>query len=91
MFCYRGLSERSRERGFLTDICLAAQDKFGCYDFAANSARPLFFFTVYINLHFALNKKTPERSKMTALCRFFGRKILMQTVAYFYTQFCKKM
>ena len=31
MFYYRGLSEWSRERGFLTDTCLAAQDKFKRY------------------------------------------------------------
>ena len=28
LFYYRGLSEWTRERGFLTDTCLAAQDKF---------------------------------------------------------------
>ena len=31
MFYYRGLSEWPRERGFLTDTCLAAQDKFKEY------------------------------------------------------------
>lgn len=31
MFYYRGLSEWSRERGFLSDTCLAAQDKFKKY------------------------------------------------------------
>ena len=31
MFYYRGLSEWSRERGYLTDTCLAAQDKFKKY------------------------------------------------------------
>jgi len=31
MFYYRGLSEWTRERGFLTDTCLAAQDKFKRY------------------------------------------------------------
>ena len=31
MFYYRGLSEWSRERGYLTDTCLAAQDKFKRY------------------------------------------------------------
>ena len=31
MFYYRGLSEWQRERGFLTDTCLAAQDKFKKY------------------------------------------------------------
>lgn len=31
MFYYRGLSEWSSERGYLTDICLAAQDKFKRY------------------------------------------------------------
>ena len=31
MFYYRGLSEWSRERGYLTDTCLTAQDKFKKY------------------------------------------------------------
>ena len=31
MFYYRGLSEWTRERGYLTDTCLAAQDKFKRY------------------------------------------------------------
>lgn len=31
MFYYRGLSEWKRERGYLTDTCLAAQDKFKKY------------------------------------------------------------
>lgn len=31
MFYYRGLSEWTRERGYLTDTCLAAQDKFKSY------------------------------------------------------------
>ena len=31
MFYYRGLSEWTRERGFLVDTCLAAQDKFKKY------------------------------------------------------------
>ena len=31
MFYYRGLSEWSRERGYLRDTCLAAQDKFKTY------------------------------------------------------------
>ena len=31
MFYYRGLSEWTRERGYLTDTCLAAQDKFKKY------------------------------------------------------------
>ena len=31
MFYYRGLSEWQRERGFLTDTCLVAQDKFKKY------------------------------------------------------------
>jgi Fic family protein len=31
IFYYRGLSEWSRERGYLTDTCLAAQDKFKKY------------------------------------------------------------
>ena len=31
MFYYRGLSEWTRERGFLVDTCLAAQDKFKTY------------------------------------------------------------
>lgn len=31
MFYYRGLSEWPRERGYLTDTCLAAQDKFKRY------------------------------------------------------------
>ena len=31
MFYYRGLSEWSREKGYLTDTCLAAQDKFKKY------------------------------------------------------------
>ena len=31
MFYYRGLSEWTRERGFLTDTCLMAQDKFKRY------------------------------------------------------------
>ena len=31
MFYYRGLSEWTRERGFLTDTCLSAQDKFKRY------------------------------------------------------------
>ena len=31
LFYYRGLSEWTRERGFLTDTCLAAQDKFKRY------------------------------------------------------------
>ena len=30
-FYYRGLSEWTRERGFLTDTCLMAQDKFKRY------------------------------------------------------------
>ena len=30
-YYYRGLSEWSRERGYLTDTCLAAQDKFKNY------------------------------------------------------------
>ena len=31
MFYYRGLSEWSRERGYLTDTCFTAQDKFKRY------------------------------------------------------------
>lgn len=31
MLYYRGLTELMRERGFLTDACLAAQDKFKRY------------------------------------------------------------
>lgn len=31
MFYYRGLSEWSNEKGYLTDTCLAAQDKFKKY------------------------------------------------------------
>lgn len=31
MFYYRGLSEWSRERDYLTDTCLTAQDKFKKY------------------------------------------------------------
>ena len=31
MFYYRGLSEWTRERGFLIDTCLTAQDKFKKY------------------------------------------------------------
>ena len=31
MFYYRGLSEWQRERGYLIDTCLAAQDKFKRY------------------------------------------------------------
>ena len=31
LFYYRGLAEWSREPGFLTDTCLAAQDKFKRY------------------------------------------------------------
>ncbi len=31
MFYYRGLKEWSRERGYLTDTCLAAQDKYKAY------------------------------------------------------------
>lgn len=31
LFYYRGLGEWSRERGYLIDTCLAAQDKFKKY------------------------------------------------------------
>ena len=31
MFYYRGLSEWNNEKGYLTDTCLAAQDKFKKY------------------------------------------------------------
>lgn len=31
IFYYRGLSEWENERGYLTETCLAAQDKFKCY------------------------------------------------------------
>jgi hypothetical protein len=31
MFYYRGLAEWSRERGYLRDTCLAAQDTFKGY------------------------------------------------------------
>lgn len=31
MFCYRGLKEWNSEKGYLTDICLIAQDKYKAY------------------------------------------------------------
>ena len=31
MFYYRGLSEWNKEKGYLTDTCLSAQDKFKKY------------------------------------------------------------
>ena len=31
MYYYRGLSEWTRERGYLTDTCRSAQDRFKCW------------------------------------------------------------